>query len=168
VRPLTLAIVLLLAGCTTADAIQRTSPHPRSPAPDATAARSRPSAVSPAPGRLLIFFKRAVGADPTASQLTVDRNGQASALETNGGPGGEHRENFRLAPNKLRRLETLVRTTSLHDTDCCNPNYYTYFVSNGKQSWRLDQTHVPARARALIADLDAITDAHTVYTGPSG
>jgi hypothetical protein len=120
------------------------------------------------PGQLLIFFKRVVGADPTASQLIVDRNGQASALETNGGPGGEHRQDFRLASTKLHRLEALIRATPLQDTNCCNPNYYTYFVSNGQQSWRLDQTHIPPHDRALIDDLDAITDAHTIYKGPTG
>lgn len=161
---LTAAIAITAAvtsACGGAGSGQRRTAHPPATARPVRSALG--PAPSLAPGRLLIFFKRTVGGDPEASQLTVDRDGRASAYITLGGPDGQKRHDFRITGEALRRLTRLVRRTPLHDTACCDVRYYIYFISARGHSWRVEQHAVPARSRALLRELDAITDAHTGY-----
>jgi hypothetical protein len=131
---------------------------------DATPARVKKQAgIYGGPAPLLVYFKRAVGEDPLASQLIVDTDGSASALITLGGPSGEKKHVFAMAPAQLRRLRRLIVRTHLHDTWCCDTNYYIYWVTVAGHSWRLQQRRVPPAMRPLINELDAITDAHTGF-----
>lgn len=128
---------------------------------DATAPAEPSLYGGPAP--LLVYFKRAVSADPLASQLIVDTDGRASALITLGGINGEKKHVFAMAPAQLRRLRRLVTHTRLRDTTCCDTRYYIYWVTMRGRTWRLQQRRVPASMRPLIHELDAITDSHTGY-----
>jgi hypothetical protein len=130
-------------------------------APKTTPARvARP----PTPARhLLVFFKRTLGADPLASQLTVYTNGQAVAVITNGGIDGAVVHKFDLATAKFRRLRGLVRHTHVRDTSCCNVGLYIYWVSARNGSHRLQQGIVPRTSRSLITELNAITDIYASY-----
>lgn len=120
-----------------------------------------------APGKLLVFFKRVVGADPLASQLTVDKDGRAAAVITLGGVEGEHKQIFTMPPGQLQRLRRLIGGTRLRNTGCCDARFYIYWVSIGAHSWTLEQREVPRAIRPLMDDLDAITDRHTVFKGPA-
>ena len=131
---------------------------------------ARPSARRPAaavyggPAPLLVYFKRAIGLDPLASDLVVDRDGSAVATITLGGPSGQKRQAFTLAAARLRTLRRLIATTRLTDTACCNDaGYYLYLVTVGGHTWRLEERRVPHRARPLIDALNAITDGHLRY-----
>ncbi len=114
-----------------------------------------------------MFFKRALGFDPVASQLTVDKDGRAEALITLGGPQGQHKQVFTLPPAELHRLRNLLRGSRLRNTTCCNPGFYIYWISIAAHSWRLQQRDVPRSARGLIDELDAITDSHTGFRSPA-
>lgn len=115
------------------------------------------------PAPLLVYFKRAVSADPVASQLIVDVDGRASALVTLGGINGEKKHVFVMDPGQLQRLRRLLTHTRLRDTTCCDTRYYIYWVTAHGRTWRLQQRRVPPSMRPLIHALDAITDAHTGY-----
>jgi hypothetical protein len=131
------------------------------------ATRPAGSAAEPSiyggPAPLLVYFKRAVSADPLASQLIVDTRGRASALITLGGINGEKKHLFALAPAQLKRLRRLITGTRLRDTTCCDTRYYIYWVTMRGHTWRLQQRRVPPPMRPLIHELDALTDAHTGY-----
>lgn len=124
----------------------------------------RPAAVYGGPAPLLVYFKRAIGFDPLASDLVVDRDGSAVATITLGGVNGQKRHAFTLAAGPLRTLRRLIDATRLTDTACCNDaGYYMYLISVGGHTWRLEQRRVPHSERGLIDALNAITDAHTQY-----
>ena len=128
------------------------------------AVRRRAAAVYGGPAPLLVYFKRAIGFDPLASDLVVDRDGSAVATITLGGVSGQKRHEFTLAADRLRTLRQLVATTRLTDTACCNDaGYYLYLISAGGHTWRLEQRRVPRRARRLIDALNAIADSHIRY-----
>jgi hypothetical protein len=122
-----------------------------------------PFAVTMGAAQRLIFFKRAVGGDPTASQLTIDRDGHAAALVTNGGIEGEKKHYFTLAPSRLAQLRRMIARTQLRDTSCCDVRYWIYWVSLRGRTYRLAEKQVPASARPLMHILDALIDAHTQY-----
>jgi hypothetical protein len=131
---------------------------------------ARPSVRRPAaavyggPAPLLVYFKRAVGFDPLASDLVVDRDGSSVATITLGGVSGQKRQAFTLAADPLRTLHRLIATTRLSDTACCDDaGYYLYLISTGGHTWRLEQRRVPRRARRLIDALNATLDAHVRY-----
>ncbi len=114
-------------------------------------------------GKPLVFFKRVVGADPLASQLTVDTNGLSDAMTTYGGLEGNHEQVFRLRRAQLRRLERLLDATHLRSTSCCSALSYIYWVIERGRSWQLQQGRVPLNMRPLILTLDGITNVHTVF-----
>lgn len=144
---LAIAAITLIAGCGTA--------HSSAPTGAAAGANETPP--------IYVFFKRAQGVDPLASQLTVYADGTAVAVITNGGVDGAKKHTFSLSLAGLRHLRYLVARTRLRDTRCCNTELYTYWVTAGGQSARLEQGAVPRPMRPLLADLNAITDAHTNY-----
>ncbi|MFZ0088375.1 MAG: hypothetical protein WAL63_02635 [Solirubrobacteraceae bacterium] len=113
-------------------------------------------------GRLMIHFQRVTGYDPWASELSVNKRGAAVAIETVGGDG-EKRQTFTLTPTALRRLRRLVDRTRLRDTWCCSARSYIYVVYIDNHAWRLQQGRIPASMKPLIADLNAITNAHTIW-----
>jgi hypothetical protein len=115
------------------------------------------------PALRLIFFKRVVGGDPTASQVTIDRDGHAAALVTVGGIEGEKKHYFTLGPSRLAQLRRTIARTQLHNTSCCDVRYWIYWVSLGGRTYRLADKEVPASARPLMDTLDALIDAHTQY-----
>ena len=128
------------------------------------AVRQRAAAVYGRPAPLLVYLKRAIGFDPLASDLVVDRDGSAAATITLGGVSGQKRHEFTLAASRVRTLRRLVATTRLTDTACCNDaGYYLYLITAGGHTWRLEQRRVPPRARRLIDALNAITDSHIRY-----
>jgi hypothetical protein len=133
------------------------------PSPATPADASSQAGIYGGPAPLLVYFKRVVGGDPLASQLIVDTDGSASALITLGGPSGEKKHIFTMAPAQLHRLHGLVARTHLRNTWCCDTNYYVYWVTVRGRSWRLQQRRVPRSMRPLINELDAITDAHTGF-----
>jgi hypothetical protein len=156
---------VVVTGC---GASARPLPHlqPRRAPADATRAaqaRSPSPPVTPS-GRVLVFFKRTVGLDPLASQLTVYASGLGVALITNGGIDGEHRQTFRVGPRIFRALRRALRVTALHDTVCCDHRYYEYFVSYRGHSWRLAQRRIPPPERGLLRQLNGITNRHTSYS----
>ena len=114
-------------------------------------------------GKMLVFFKRVVGADPLASQLTVDTNGLSDAMTTYGGIEGNHEQVFRLLPGQLRRLTRLLRRTHLRSTSCCSSLSYIYWVTERGRAWQLQQGRVPLNMRPLILTLDGITNVHTQF-----
>jgi hypothetical protein len=122
-----------------------------------------PFAVTMDAAQRLIFFKRAVGGDPTASQVTIDRDGHAAALVTDGGIEGEKKHYFTLSPSQLAQLRRTIARTRLHDTSCCDVRYWIYWVSLRGRTYRLADKQVPASARPLMDTLDALIDAHTQY-----
>jgi hypothetical protein len=161
-----IGLAVLVAGCSAsqrrpaaAKAPPRTAPGT---APAGRGGRARPTAGQLASGKLLIFFKRVYGGDPTASQLTVDTNGIAAAVEVDGGIQGEHKQLFMMPSAQLDHLKRLITTTRLR-TMGRSSDYYTYWVTIGHRAWRLHQHQIPAAMRPLIDELDAITDARTVY-----
>jgi hypothetical protein len=110
-----------------------------------------------------VYFKRVQGVDPMASQLTVDVDGRAIAVVTLGGLSGEQKHAFVMTPAQLRHLRTMLGRARLHDTACCDPRDYVYWITSGNHTWRVQQQSVTAAMRPLVHELDAITDAHTTY-----
>lgn len=152
---LTIGAMALLAGCGSAS-------HPTTSRQRTTPAAPHITRAMVQRGALLVLFKRVVGSDPLASQLTVDTNGLADATITYGGINGEREQAFRLSPDQLRRLKRLLQATHLRSTTCCSPRSYTYWVTEGGRSWRLQQGWVPINMRPLILSLDGLTNVHTV------
>jgi hypothetical protein len=151
------AVVGVAAGCGSGHATTSTS------APVATPTTARTSALDPGPAPRLVYFKRVQGVDPMASQLTVDADGRAVAVVTLGGLSGEKKHAFVMAPGRLRQLRAILGRTRLHDTTCCDPRDYVYWITAGSHTWRLQQQSVTPAMRPLVHELDAITDAHTTY-----
>jgi hypothetical protein len=119
-----------------------------------------------------VYFKRVQGVDPLSSYLIVHTNGTAVAVVTNGGIGGgglpssgegEVKHTFALPGPSLQRLRSMIKGTRLRTTGCCNVGEYLYWVTVGDRVARLQQGAVPRDERPLIARLNAITDAHTLY-----
>jgi hypothetical protein len=163
-----IGLAVLLAGCSATQrrpaAVKAAPRTVLGTAPAGRHGRARATAGQLASGKLLIFFKRVYGGDPTASQLTVDTNGMAAAVEVDGGIQGEHKQLFMMPSAQLDHLKRLITTTRLRTVGRLSVNYYTYWVTIGHRAWRLQQGQIPAAMRPLIDELDAITDARTVYT----
>ncbi len=161
------ALAVVGVGCGANQAPTRHDALPASASARGLPARAvtttRPASVYGGPAPLLIYFKRVVGLDPVASQLTVDTNGSASAVITLGGIDGAKKHDFTMTPAQLRPLRMLIAKTRLRNTGCCDARYYFYFLSVHGRTWRLQQRSVPRSIRPLIDELDAITDAHTSY-----
>jgi hypothetical protein len=122
------------------------------------------TAARPAPaGRLLVYFKRTIGFDPMASQLKIYANGSAVTVTTLGGRNGAKVNTFEMPASRLRRLRSLIAHTPLATTSCCDTRLYVYWVIAGPHSSRLQQGAIPRASRPLIAQLNALTDAHTDY-----
>lgn len=157
--PLALAALTLAAGC---GGSSSTRPA-RATGTDAATSSSRTAAATAPAAPMYLFFKRSMGVDPLASQLTVYADGTAVAVITNGGIDGAVTHTFHLSASQLHHLRDLAGGTRLRNTSCCNTELYTYWLTVGNQSARLQQGIVPSGERPLIADLNAITDAHTNF-----
>lgn len=134
------------------------APRQRSVATHTTIA---PLGVESTHSPLLVYFKRFIGLDPLASELTIHRDGSAVALITFGGPGGQRRRGFALSRAQSGRLGSLVRSArraGLHSTGCCDVNRYIYTVSLAGRSVRWEQRNVPAADRSLVALLNRLLD----------
>jgi hypothetical protein len=111
---------------------------------------------------LLVYFKRVIGIDPLASELTVHQDGTGVALITFGGVGGQHRRGFRLSRSQYGRLRSLVvsaRRTGLRETGCCaDVNHYIYTVILAGRAVRWQQRTVPRADRQLIDLLNQLLD----------
>lgn len=114
---------------------------------------------------LLVYFKRVIGLDPLASELTVHRNATGVALMTFGGVGGQRRRGFTLTRSQYRRLRALVesgRRAGLHATGCCtHVNHYIYTVMLAGHAVRWEQRGVPRADRQLVGLLNQLLDGHT-------
>jgi hypothetical protein len=162
-----LACLIPVSGCAGGSSdprkpVQPTLNLPASPSPAASRAPVGASSLVPT-GRLIVHFQRVTGYDPWAAEVSVNTRGQAVAIETDGGRDGQKRKTFTLPPTALRHLQRLIRRTHLHDTWCCSARSYTYLLYIDNHAWRLQQGHVPASMAPLIADLNAITSAHTIW-----
>jgi hypothetical protein len=155
---------VLAAGCGGAHGTRPIATHGKSrPAATDVRASAAGVAASAASAPQLVFFKRAVGVDPLASQLTVYRDAMATAVITLGGANGGHIQTFPMSVAQFRRLSSLLRHARLRNTGCCDVGAYIYWVIGDGRSARLEQHEVPRDLRPLIEDLNAITDAHTTY-----
>lgn len=163
---LAITLAALIGACGASRPGRRARAHPITAKVSGVTAPAATAAVAPslAPGQLLVFFKRVVGADPVASQLTVDRDGRASAALTLGGLDGEKKRVFKIPAERLRKLRELIRHTRLRDTTCCDARQYLYFVSIAGHTWRLQQGRIPPPLRRLVGELNSITNLHTAYT----
>ncbi len=111
-------------------------------------------------GRVLISFRRVFGTDPAASTLTVYAGGRAVATAGYGGRNGLQVYRFRMSPAQLRHLRALVPATPPPSADAGDFHGYIYWIITDRGSYRLRTGAVPPAARPLIAELNAITDAH--------
>jgi hypothetical protein len=127
---------------------------------EATSSLARPQ-TRPAP--LLLNFKRTVGFDPLSSELTIRSDGHATAVITLGGVDGEKKHVFTLPRTQLAQVKRMLARTRLRSTSCCNVNLYIYWLIARGQSVRLQQGRLPVRLKPLIAELNAIADAHMSY-----
>jgi hypothetical protein len=161
------SLVAVLSGCA---AGSHHRPTPAQPIPNLP--QSATPAVSHAPvgasslvpaGRLMIRFQRVTGYDPWASELSVNRRGQAVAVETVGGMSGQKRHTFTLSPTVIRHLRQLIDHAHLRDTWCCSARSYMYILYIDGHAWRLQQGHLTTSMKPLIAELNAITNVHTIW-----
>lgn len=162
-----LCTVALLAGCGGHD-----PHHAVRTAPATSAARVAPPIrvpIAPLGGEstrslLLVHFKRVIGIDPLASELTVHQNGTGVALITFGGVGGQRRRGFMLSRSQYERLRLLVvsaRQTGLRETSCCaDVNHYIDTVILAGRAVRWQQRTVPRADRRLIGLLNQLLDQH--------
>jgi hypothetical protein len=112
---------------------------------------------------LLVNFKRTVGFDPLSSELTILADGRATAVITLGGRNGEKKQVFTLPPNQLAQVKRTLANAPLRSTTCCSVNLYIYWLIGRGHSVRLQQGRLPPKLRPLIAELNAIADAHMSY-----
>lgn len=154
-RPRTVAVSLALALALAACGGQAR----HSPAPTTTAAAARSVAAAPR-GRLIVFFRRALGVDPLASYFKLYSSGDGIATVVYGGRDGARVRHFTLAPSRVQRIERLLRGTRLHDSAIVNASVYTYWVITNGGSYRLQQGAIPKPAQPLLAALDAIAEAN--------
>jgi hypothetical protein len=156
--------LVLLAGCGS-----RQSTHPASAETAAgqqrtaigTTDRSTAGATTAPSAPTLVFFKRVFGTDPMATQLTVYTSGQGTAELGFGGVNGVQAHTFRLRPKQLHRLSYLLSHTPLQTTGTPDMRHYVYWVTTRTASNRLQDGMVPLASRPLIAELNAMADAHT-------
>ena len=114
----------------------------------------------PAQGSWLVFG-RVVGEDPLSSELTIDRDGRATARLTLGGVEGGRACEFRLSPAQRHNLPSPRRHTRLRDTASSDARHDVEWRSLGRHAWRSEQTELPRQMRPLVVRLDHLLDAHT-------
>lgn len=127
------------------------------------AASSGRAGAAPLPAPVLVTFRRAIGADPTGSSLTIDVHGHGTALITLGGLEGEKARRFTLSTAQLEQIRRLVTRAKLIDTGFGDPNHYTYWVTRSGTAWRMAQKQVPDATRPLIGVLDQLMDTYAGY-----
>jgi hypothetical protein len=137
----------------------RAQPMPR--------ARKRCTPFVSEPSAQLISFRREVGVDPIQDEVIVEDAGRAVFRRLRGGAGARCTV-WRLPTDRLRRLRTLVHSTSfarLRVRSGFTP-VYKYLLRRHGRSISAREDALPARLRPLIRALNSIADTPERWGAP--
>jgi hypothetical protein len=121
-------------------------------------------AALPPPSSFAISYERGGGLASSTSRLLV-RPGRHAIAETGSGRAGEHRVEFRIGKRRVLALERGLRQAGFGSIESPGPSgcadcfEYDFFYLG--HYLELDDSQMPPRLGAVVAQIEAIISAHT-------